>query len=107
MAHNRTDASLRLAGIPTESVEETNHKLALRSASVRTHVAMVAELRALQAAARTSGGAVDWQAVLDKIGECRNYILAHRQLHPNVLQHMDDYDLYHMEAVDGLRQGGR
>ena len=103
MAHKQADACLQLAGIATESVERTNDRLARRSASVNNHVALLAELRELQKAARESQLAQDWQAVLDKIAECRSYILANRHLHPNVHQHMDDYDLYHMEAVDGLK----
>ncbi len=106
MAQHPADACLELSGIPTESVEQTKDKLALRSASVRKHVTLLNALRKLQASARKSQLAEDWQAVLDKIQECRSYILAHRHLHPNVHQHMDDYDLYHMEAVDGLKQQG-
>ncbi len=103
MANHRADTCLQISGIPKESVEESNNKLALRSASVRAHVALLGELRGLQSCARESQLAKDWQAVLDKIQECREYILANRHLHPNVHQHMDDYDLYHMEAVDGLK----
>ena len=106
MARDQADACLRLAGIATKAVEQTNDKLALRTASVKTHVGLLAELRQLQARARQSQLAEDWQAVLDQVEECRSYILAHRHLHPNVHQHMDDYDLYHMEAVDGLRNRG-
>ncbi len=104
MAQKQADACLQLAGIPTESVEQTNDKLARRSASVKVHVGLLRELRKLQISARETQLAQDWQAVLDKIEECRSYILANRHLHPNVHQHMDDYDLYHMEAVDGLKQ---
>jgi len=104
MPENNRDICYRLLSITSERVEQVNRRLTTRSASVKRHMALLAELRKLQAMARESQTPEDWQVVFNKVQECRNYIIENRRLHPNFHRHMDDYDLYHMEAVDGLNQ---
>ena len=104
MPKTRADVCYRLLGITSECVEEANKKRMKRSASAKRHVVLLAELREIQAVSRRSGRSEDLELVLQKIYECRNYIIANRHLHPNFHQHMDNYDLYHMEAMDGFKQ---